>query len=283
MRQSFLLSKMTDSNVRRTKTPARRKYLRLAAIALPVAVTLPAAYFVLDRPAPDDIETAIKEAGFDPLVPPNRLRGPGALYEVEDGFYRKVCDVDPALLDGKLKSSPAPDRHRESLEKAGFALDAKFVDALNAELSGARLTSIEYTLAHVTISEIDYSHLFEIEDNLLSKKNCDKAVQRLLKANRKVCPGYAALSATTSYKVHIQSKVNSGAEDKVPVINAVQQAIEQRANSELRVQSEDELTGDNLFYGIQLSHYCITPDDASEPSILPQAAAQGAPGQAARL
>ncbi len=214
---------MTDSNVRRTKTSAGRKYIRLASIALPIAVALPSAYVVLDRPALDDIETAIKEAGFDPLVSPNRLRGPGALYEVEDGFYRKVCDVDPALLDGKLKSSPAPDRHRESLEKAGFTLDAKFIEALNAKLSGARLTSIEYTLADVTISEIDYSHLFEIEDNLLSQKNCEKAVQRLLRANRKVCPGYAALSATTSYKVHVGSKLHSGAEGKVPVINTVQQ------------------------------------------------------------
>jgi len=270
---------MTDGNVRRTKTSAGRKYLRLASIALPVVVTLPAAYLVFDPPAPNDIETAIKEAGFDPLVPPNRLRGPGALYEVEDGFYRKVCDVDPTVLNGKLKSSPAPDRHRESLEKAGFALDAKFVETLNAKLTGARLTSIEYTLADVTISEIDYSDLFEIEDNLLNQKNCDKAVQRLLKANQKVCPGYAALSATTSYKVHVQSKVQSGAEDKVPVINAVQKAIEERANGQLRVQSEDELTGENLFYGIQLSHYCITPDDASEPSILPQASAQEAPGR----
>ena len=280
MRQSFLLPEMSDSDVGRTKTSAGRKYFRLASIALPIVVTLPTAYLVFDRPTLDDIESAIKQAGFDPLVPPNRLRGPGALYEVEDGFYRKVCDVDPTLLDGKLKSSPAPDRHRESLEKAGFTLDAKFVETLNAKLSGARLTSIEYTLADVTISEINYSDLFEIEDNLLSQKNCEKAVQRLLKANQKVCPGYAALSATTSYKVHVQAKVQSGAEGKAPVINAVQKAIEERANGQLRVQSDDELTGENLFYGIQLSRYCITPGDASEPSVLPQAAAQALPGGA---
>ena len=229
---------------------------------------IPAAYAVIDPPQPDDIDTVIKQAGFDPLVPPNRLRGPGALYEVEDGSYRKVCDVDPALLAGKLKSSPIPEQRRESLEKAGFSLSGKFVNALNARLGGARVTAIEYTLADVSISEIDYGDLFEIEDNLLSQQNCEKAVKRLLQANRKVCPGYAALSATTSYRIHVRSEVQSDAGDNVPVITTVRQAIQQRANSQLRIQSADELTGENLFYGIQLSRLCITPKGASEPSIL---------------
>jgi hypothetical protein len=235
---------------------------------------IPAAYMVIDPPQLDDIETVIKQAGFDPLVPPNRLRGPGAIYAVEDGSYQKVCDVDPAILAGKLKSSPAPDRHRESLEKAGFSLSAKIVETLNAELSGARLTSVEYTLTNVTISEIDYGDLFEIEDNLLSQRNCEKAVRRLLRAHQKICPGYAALSATTSYRVHVRSALESKAEDKAPVIHAVQKALQERVDGQIRIQSGDELTGENLFYGIQLSRRCITAEDASEPSVLAQSAAE---------
>jgi hypothetical protein len=231
---------------------------------------IPAAYALIDPPQPDDIGTVIKQAGFDPLVPPNWLRGPGALYEVEDGSYRRVCDVDPALLAGKLKSSPIPEQRRKSLEKAGFSLSGEFVDALNARLGGARLTAVDYKLADVSISEIDYDDLFAIEDDLLSQQNCEKAVTRLLQANRKVCPGYAALSATTTYRIRVRSELQSEAKDSVPVINTVQQAMQERANSQLHIQSADELTGENLFYGIQLSRLCITPKDASEPSVLAQ-------------
>jgi hypothetical protein len=274
---------MSTGHARRAKTPAARivgsgrKHLRLLSIALPVAVMLPAAYMVLDRPPVDEIETAIRGAGFDPLVPPNRLRGPGALYEVGDGFYRKVCDVDPALLEGKLKSSPIPDHHRERLEKVSFSLKGSMLDAVNAGLHGARLTSIEYRLAEVTMSEIDYRDLFDIEDNLLSQKNCEKAVKRLLQANRKVCPGYAALSATTSYKVHVHTEVRSEAEDRAPILHAVQHALQQRVDGQIQVQSGDELTGEHLFYGIQLSHLCITVQDDPQPSVLPQSASSGVP------
>jgi hypothetical protein len=267
---------MINGHLQRTKNSptgivkAGRKRLRLISIALALAATIPAAYAVIDPPQADDIDTAIKQAGFDPLVPPNRLRGPGALYEVEDGSHRKVCDVDPALLAGKLKSSPIPEERRQSLEKSGFSLSGKFVNALNARLGGDRVTAVEYTLADVSISEIDYGDLFAIEDNLLSQPNCETAVKRLLQAKRKVCPGYAALSATTSYRVHVRSELEADAKDSVPVINTVQQVIQENADSQLRIQSADELTGENLFYGIQLSRLCITPKGASEPSVLVQ-------------
>jgi hypothetical protein len=238
---------------------------------------IPAAYLVIDRPPLDDIETAIKETGFDPAMPPNRLRGPGVIYAVEYGSYQKVCDADPALIASKLKSSPAPDRHRESLEKAGFSLSGRIVDAVNTGLNGARLTSVEYTLTNVTISEIDYGDLFAIEDKLLRQKNCEKAVQPLLEAHQKIFPGYAALSATTSYKVHVRSELRSNAADKMLVLDAVQKTLQESADGQIRIQSGDELTGENLLYGIQFSRRCITAQDASEPSVLPQSTAQQAP------
>ena len=75
-------------------------------------IVLPGAYFyfVPSAPAADEIETLIKDAGFEPLVPPNRLRGPGALYLVEGGGrYTKVCDAAPDLLQAKIRKSPTPE------------------------------------------------------------------------------------------------------------------------------------------------------------------------------
>lgn len=273
---------MSDRHVRPTKRPSRS--LWLLSIALPIAVIIPAVkYVVVDRPQLDELETIVGQAGFDPLVPPSRLRGPGALYEVEGRFYRKVCDADPGVVAKKLKESPTQDQLRERLESGGYSLSGKFVGMLNAELGSTRLTSIELKMTHVRISEIAESDLQEIADNLLSQKSCDEVVNGLLKANRKVCPGYAALSATTLYKVHFDTKFDSNADDKVPIMKAVQQAIQQEADGQIRTQSADELSGDNLFYGIQLSTLCITPDTATEKSYLPQAPVQERPNLLGRM
>jgi hypothetical protein len=279
---------MRNRHVGRTITPAagpvekgRNRYL-LFSIALPLAVIVPAASYIVLMPQHDDIAIAIRQAGFDPLVPPSRLRGPGALYEVDGNRYRKVCDVEPETLTGKLQKSPTLERVRQSLEKGGFSLSGDYLKSLNAKLGADRMVSVEYSLTNVAISEISMSDLAEIQDALLSEKSCDRVVQSLLKANKQVCAGYAAISATTSYKVRVNSKFESGA-DNVPVVDQVKRALETHAGSEIRVESADQLSGDDLFYGIQLSQLCITPDTATEPSVLAPQPAPARPGLLARL
>lgn len=240
-------------------------------MALPIAVILPAAAYVIipsTTDAGDAIETLIREAGFDPVQPPNRLRGPGAIYEVAGGYYRKVCDAAPEVLQGKTRKSPIESQTRERLERASFSVTGRLVEISNAKLGGSRVTSIEYRLRDAAITEIAMSDLAEIQDRLLSQKKCDETVQRLLQANKKVCAGYAALSATTSYKVHVDRGFDAGGDAHAPVMNAVQQAIELHTEGQVRLTARDELAGEDLFYGIQLSSLCITLNTATEPSVL---------------
>src|SRR5258708_5575292 len=61
----------------------------------------------------DDVETAVKEYGFDLLKPPRRLRGPGALYQVEGNSFKKVCDVRGAMLPSWTSCSKRSRRRRE--------------------------------------------------------------------------------------------------------------------------------------------------------------------------
>ena len=277
---------MSDGHVRRTKMGNGRRtkkttagtlrgrsqsvWLWVALFALPVAVIIPAVWYVAQDPQRDDIEKAIREYGFDPLIPPNQLRGPGSLYLVEGNSYRKVCDAEPALLTDKLQKSPTQDHVRRRLEKSRFSLRGNYVEELNAKLGGARVTAIEYTMRNVSISEIAMDDLLEIQDNLLRQRHCDEAVQRLLKAHKQICPGYAVLSATTSYKVHYDAKFDSSVESKMAATAVMQRAIEEEAGGRIHIHGADELSGENLFYGIQLSKFCITPDTASEPSVRPE-------------
>jgi len=249
-----------------------------AAVTLALVILPVASYFALEglRPQGGDIEGIIREYGFDPLTPPNQLRGPGALYKAVGTTYQVVCPVDPALLKDKLRTSPTPDRVRARLESGNLSLGGNYVEQLNGKTQGARVTSVEYSMKGVTISEIAMSHLYKIQNALLQDPSCDKIVQDLLHKNEKVCAGYAALSATTSYKVHYDTKYEASAEAKMPLMNALRDKIEAAAGSQIRVQSEDELTGENLYYGIQLWELCITPNTATEPSKLRSAASPGA-------
>jgi len=253
------------------RTARRRRQLRLASFAIPVMLLVPGVYFVFTPPAPaeDEIEAVIKEAGFDPLVPPNRLRGPGALYVVEGGGrYTKVCDAEPDLLLAKIRKSPTPGQVHDRLESGGFSVGGKLLNSINATLGATRVTSIDYTLTDPSITEISLSDLSEIQDSLLRQKRCDETVQHLLKLNKKVCSGAAALSATTRYRVHVDSKFDAGANGRAPVLSAAQKAIEEHTQSQTRSTGTDELAGENLFYGIQLSAFCITLNTATEPSVL---------------
>lgn len=265
---------MSKSHVGRTRTSATKRFrigwklLRFAAIVLPLATIIGFSIPAIAPPRSEALDAVIKQAGFDPVLPPNRLRTPGALYVVKDNVYEKVCDVDPTVLASKLQSSPTQDRKLKQLEQNGYSLTGDLWELLTVKLSGAGLRSIQMSLTHVMIQEIPYSDLFEIEDDLLSQKKCDEAVHRLLEAKMTVCPGYAALSATTRYRLEFGSAVDISAEDRIAALNAARQVIQESSGGQLRNEGDDEISGDGLFYGIQLSRRCITLDTATEPSTL---------------
>jgi len=220
---------------------------------------------------PEAIEGVIRHMRFDPLLPPSRLRGPGAIYAVvDDGSYWKICD-NPELVRDKIHSSPIPDQSRNKLEKVGFSVHGNVVNTLNANLGSSRIVSMEYRMSNVSISEIAVGDLFAIQKQLMDDKNCDEMVSELLKHNKKVCPGYAAVTASTSYKVKIDTSGNSGAETHMPVIEAVQRQIELETKGEIKVTGAHELVGQDLYYGIQLSPVCLTPNTAAVPSRLDDA------------
>ncbi len=268
---------MSTRHTRRAKTPAagglqsKRRWLTI--LSVPIVAIVPVAGFVLYPIHKDDIAAIIRAAGFDPVIPPNRLRGPGALYVVDGDSYEIACDVDPTLVDAVVRRSPTETRFRTRLENGTFSLAGNFAASLEGKLGGVGLRSIELRLTDVGISEIAHNNLWQIENSLLREPSCDDVVHRLLKAHKKICQGYSALSATTIYKVRTNAKLDVEAK---AVVSAVQKEISDNSKGEISLRSENELAGENLFYGIRLSPLCITLDDATEPSILPEQPAAAA-------
>jgi hypothetical protein len=273
---------MSNGHARRAQppSPGAAGWRRWLWVAVPFATVAPIAGYALwfaatDNSmdgAPAQIEDVIRHMQFQPLLPPNRLRGPGAIYAVvEGGSYWKVCDADPELLRDKVRSSPVPNQTRSRLEKAGFSVGSDVIDTLNAKLGTAQIVSIEYRMSNVSISEIAMRDLYLIQKKLLEDQNCDAMVGALLKQNKKVCPGYAVLTASTSYKVNYDKSASSTSATQMPIAEAVQRQIELETKGEIKLTGTHELVGQDLFYGIQLSPVCLTPDTATVPSRLDDA------------
>jgi hypothetical protein len=262
MRHPLLLPAMNAARVRRTKPSSgshtgRGRRIFYASLALPVLMVAPAIVHVaLPGPARGDIDTVITHANFQPVHPPSRLYGPGALYVVEGGAYWKVCDADAELLTGKIEKSPTESEFREVLEAGGFSLGGKLVEHISATLGAARTTTVEYRVTEVAISSISLANLYGIQDVLLRREECDKAVGHLLDAKKQVCFGAAALSATIRYHEHDAAKFESSA------------AGREHSQGEIKTTGGEERSGQDLFYGIRLWPLCITSDTATAPSVL---------------
>jgi len=243
----------------------------LAMIA-PIAVDMIWSAMAKESPSkPEAIEAAIRDMKFHPLLPPSRLRGPGAIYAVvDDGSYWKVCD-DPELVRDKIRSSPIPDQSRNKLEKAAISARGDVIDALNAGLSASRIVSMEYRMSNASVSEIAMRDLFVIQKQLMSDKDCDEMVSEMLKQNKKVCLGYAVVTASTSYKVKMDTSIKSEADTHMPAIEAVQRQIELETKGKVNRTGAHELMGQDLYYGIQLSPVCLTLNTATVPSRLDDA------------
>ena len=180
---------MNGRHVRRTLPPALGSFrvgnrsIWIAALLLPLAVVVPAIWYVYFPPAAPahDIETVIKDYyGFDPLMPPSRLRGPGAIYHVDGRSVRKVCEASPEVLGTSVDESITVNRRHDDAASGQFSLSGNFVKRLNAKLTGARVTTVEYSMKDVVIREIPEATLGKIERLLMSEKDCEDTVIALL-------------------------------------------------------------------------------------------------------
>jgi hypothetical protein len=247
------------SRPRHRKTPVagmlRRGSLLVstaAAAMLGSAVVL-AGWVLMPRQSTGEIGKAIEAIGFHPVIPASNLRGPGSIYAADD--HHLVCKADASDLADAVQTSPSQTYARERLEKGGFAWDGDLLKTLNAKLGGNRVTSITYNLTNVTLHEISDDALKAIQRKLMQKPKCEDIVQDYFKRNRRVCSGYAALSASATFKISTTSEVESD-------LRLVKDHIEEHLGGRIQIVSKDEFSGENLFYGIQLSDIvCPVPND----------------------
>jgi hypothetical protein len=98
-----------------------------------------------------------------------------------------------------------------------------------------------------------------LERKLMQKPDCEDVVVQYYKHNRKICSGYAALSASATFKVYTEVRADID-------LKLVKEHLEQHTGGQIQVVSREEFSGENLFYGIRLSDIiCAIPDDDNLP------------------
>ena len=269
---------MITGHVRRTKPksshrPARRsRQAWLLSVALPALLVAPIAErLLLSGPAPGQIDILVREAGFEPVHPPSRLYGPGALYAVKGNVYWEVCGADAALLDGRTEKSPAETLFHQTHDSTALSLAGKLVDRVIAKLGVSRDIAIEYRVSDAAVTIISLANLRRVQDTLLSQQDCTKAVDEVLDDKGQVCAVAAALSATVTYR-----------EQDAATYRTVGEGVD-RVGGGTTAARDEQRDGQDLFYGVRLWTRCITPSTATEPSVLAEPAKPRAAAPASSL
>lgn len=222
-------------------------------------------------PSPQGLDGVLRDMGFYPVNPPSTLVGLGSLYNVSaDGRnYTTVCEVDPALLAGKIKKSPSTRYAAQQLQDASYGWDARLASIVRTKLTSDIVDSVSLSLSDVTVLEVPLAWNEEIFRKLTEDPDCDSTVRRLLNNNEFVCQGQAILAATVEYGVNIKSDVRNATEAKKEAVSAVKTAVAASSNVEVVQQDEKLVTGTALHYGVKVSPICLTLPNARHGRYLP--------------
>jgi hypothetical protein len=271
----------------RRRMPARRRVLWALVVAnllgIPALIGLPS-----QCERDDPLETAINDLGFYPTRPPTRLRRPGSLFlvRVDGTIIRTVCEANEVNAIRESDSTTVAARLQRN---AGYALDGRVVDQINARLDAQLVQAVRYELSDVKVLEIAGNRLVSIAERMKSDPDCEKAIGVLVRSREFVCQGVSVLLASAKYTVEIDSRRSANGEISTDNLNAITDVLQSATldgTGDARARdvggasahssgsdNEHSLTlvsGEGLDYGVKLDDLCLTPPDATTPRRLPR-------------
>jgi hypothetical protein len=234
-----------------------KRYLIYALIALIVAAPL-LSYFWYTRGG-DEVENAIVQIGFDPLVPPNKALTLGSFYYVSlDGSHpRPVCNADPNVVAGMMKPSPLPDFMASKLVSAHASLQNEMLLAVKAEAALEDQLAIQYSFKDTKLFQLSGADLVSIERTLFEESNCNAAISEYINNVGLICQVQSALMATVNYAAKRKDGRDLAAED----IDKIKSALETTTDMKGMTVRESTIEGIGLFYGIVFKPKCVTDSE----------------------
>jgi hypothetical protein len=230
---------------------ASRKWLWLGSgVFVAIALVMVSVYAGYPRQK-QTITAILSETGYFEVVPPSTFGGPGTINTIEylsNGRLElhPTCDVDPALLTGKIQKSRTVDRDlQQSLEKK-LDVSAQVRDKLSAVTGMQQVERVNLKLEHANILLISDESLISTRNALL-KAECEDAVTLNVSSGGVVCQTRSVLEADVVYEIKYHNTISM--EEKAKLTSEI------AAKLDLDVQqgAEDKVSGSQLFFGIRLS------------------------------
>lgn len=241
-----------------------------AMVAVPVAV-LASRAVLAER---GDLNSTIREAGFQPIAPPSKLVMPGSIYQVsKDGrFYTTICKADEADVVPVIQASETQEVAARLVEGGAFNLDARAAGEINARLNGKLVRAVQYTLRDVSVLEIPLDRNEEVFVKLTGRESCKEAVRKLLEWGELVCQGQAVLRATVEYRLVAAGSAEAVAEQLGTTIKS---ALEGAIKTSVSYHNGRLVSGIDLHYGVRVNPICVTlPTDKAPRHLPPTRSAQ---------
>jgi hypothetical protein len=252
------------------KRPLPRKHhAKYVLLALVAAVPI-AFYFWYTREV-DDVERAILQIGFDPLVPPNKALTLGSFYYVSlDGSRpRPVCSASAKAVEAMVETSPLPEVVASRLVDAHANMQASMLRTVKAQAAIEDQLEIQYSFKDTKLNQLNGADLVALENQLFGQTNCNAAIAEYINNVGLVCQVQSALLATVSYVIKRKDGRKLAEED----IEKIKGAIEATTDMQGMSVRESSVQGMSLFYGITFKPKCVT--NADETSLVyPQSRSQ---------
>lgn len=230
---------------------ASRKWLWLGCgVFAAIALVMVATWAGFPRKK-QTITAILSETGYFEVVPPSTFGGPGTINTIEylsNGRLElhPTCDVDPALLAGKIQKSPTVDRElKQSLEK-NLDVSAQVRDKLSAVAGMEQVESIKLKLENANILLISDESLISTRNALL-KAECEDAVTLNISSGGVVCQTRSVLEADVVYEIKYHNKISM--EERAKLTSEIAAKLDLDAQQGVN----DKVSGSQLFFGIRLS------------------------------
>jgi hypothetical protein len=230
---------------------ASRKWLWLGSgVFVAIGLVMVAVWIGFPRKK-HTITAILSETGYFEVVPPSTFGGPGTINTIEylsNGRLElhPTCEVDPAILTGKIQKSPTVDRDlKQSLEK-NLDVSAQVREKLSAVTGMQQVESIHLKLENANILLVSDEALISARNALL-KAECEDAVIQNISSGSAVCQTRSVYEADVVYEIKYHNKVTM--EERAKLTSEIAAKLDLDAQQ----GADDKVSGSQLFFGIRLS------------------------------
>jgi len=207
------------------------------------------------------IQVVLTHDGYFELRPPSRLAGPGTINTVEtlsDGSLKlhPTCTMDKDELNSMWLVSDTLDHDLVRSASSAFNALSDALSMLAAETTGNQVRRVTISFRNMRIVSIADENIYKLRGDYL-KGSCKDAVMINLHAGAKVCQTEEVLEADLIYRISFADDVK--VEEKAKLAEEVTGS----AKLDIDSKSEDEMHGDNLYFGVKVGQKCF--EDQTKP------------------